>query len=60
MDRDERLVRVMVTGRGRPRTLPPDLLIVFAICRLAEEEEECRAERERRQLETQALVYRIV
>ena len=53
-DRDKRLARVMAAGRGRPRTLPPDLLIVFAICRLAEEEEECRAKREQRQLETQA------
>ena len=45
----------MAAGRGRPRTLLPDLLIVFGVCRLAaEEEEERRAERERRQLETQA------
>ena len=54
LNRDERPARVMAAGRGRPMTLLPDLLIVFAVCRLAGEEEERRAERERRQLETQA------
>ena len=43
----------MAAGRGRPMTLLPDLLIVFAVCRLAGEEEERMDKRKRRQLETQ-------
>jgi len=58
---DDRLSQVMAAGRGRPRILLPDLLIVFAICRLCQKDleyrgylEEGRLERERKHLELQA------
>ena len=54
---EDRMAQVLAAGRGRPRVLLPDLLIVFAICRLGEMDmrhrgflEEMRVGRERRDL----------
>jgi hypothetical protein len=33
---EDRMAQVVASGRGRPRILLPDLIIAFAICRLAE------------------------
>jgi len=55
---EDRMAQVVASGRGRPRILLPDLIIAFAICRLAEIDfeyrgfmEERRAERERKHVE---------
>jgi hypothetical protein len=55
---EDRMAQVVASGRGRPRILLPDLLIAFAICRLAEIDfeyrgfmEERRVERERKHVE---------
>ena len=52
---EDRMAQVVASGRGRPRILLPDLIIIFAICRLAEIDfeyrgflEERRAERDRK------------
>ncbi|KAL3806464.1 hypothetical protein ACHAXA_004039 [Cyclostephanos tholiformis] len=54
---DDCIAQVLAAGQERPRILLPDLLIVFAICRLGEMEmkhrghmEEMRMERERKDL----------
>lgn len=55
---EDRMAQVVASGRGRPRILLPDLVIAFAICRLAEVDfdyrgfmEERRAQRERKHVE---------
>ena len=45
---DERMAQVLAAGRGKGRILLPDLLIVFAICRLAEWDMEYRGAMEER------------
>lgn len=55
---EDRMAQVVASGRGRPRILLPDLIIAFAICRLAEVDfeyrgfmEKRRSERERKHVE---------
>lgn len=55
---EDRMAQVVASGRGRPRILLPDLIIAFAICRLAEIDfeyrglvEKRRADRERKHVE---------
>lgn len=43
---DDRMAQVLAAGRGKPHILLPDLIIAFAICRLAEWDMEYRGYRE--------------
>lgn len=47
---DDRMAQVVASGRGRPRILLPDLIIAFAICRLAETDFEYRGFMEERRV----------
>lgn len=48
---EDRMAQVVASGRGRPRILLPDLIIAFAICRLAEIDFECRGLMEERRVD---------